>query len=230
MGPYIHEFILLIIRQLSPILLTFHFIPVNKLDSYEYLSEVYDFGDRLNAKQTDQYLHLIRVSSKSTIINIGGIPVIMLTIFCFHLILIGLNWFINNIQNECTGFRNKFKRVFKVFTFGIYIDIFLLSYIALLLSSFSEISRLDLSNNDKLISFAIACTIAGICSFMLILSLILWFWYRKDDSLKDIFYFQKFFSGVKDKFPKKCYPFLFQGRRMLVCGISIFLNDLPYVE
>ena len=134
----------------------------------------------------------------------------------------------NKYQKE-SKWRKIGERIFRLFTYSIYIRIILQSFIPILLSWISEIYELKVCQNNQLISFLISV-------FTLILTLVFFvkciLHIRKPYSDLETywqFYLDEFFSGLKNKTSSRLLPAVFMGQRILSWFLLILFVDLNLV-
>ena len=125
--------------------------------------------------------------------------------------------------------RNIKEKLFKFFTFSIYIRIFLQSFIIILLSWLNEIYELKLNNSVKLVSFSMNIIILFAILFIFEL------WIKQIIKAHPIldenkqYYFTEFFSGLKNKTSSRMLPLVYMGQRILSCFLVIFAANINSV-
>ena len=129
------------------------------------------------------------INSKCAIVNYDKMFLILIIAILFHLFLLSLYACYKNKNNY---FARKVKKLFKLFTFALYLRFLMLSYMLLLLSCENELYNMELSSNKHKYSFGITCFITLCLVFIWVLS----FLYARKAKSDDFDAEQSYFSEL----------------------------------
>ena len=129
------------------------------------------------------------INSKCAIVNYDKMFLILIIAILFHLFLLSLYACYKNKNNY---FARKVKKLFKLFTFALYLRFLMLSYMLLLLSCENELYNMELSSNKHKYSFGITCFITLCLVFIWVLS----FLYARKAKNDDFDTEQSYFSEL----------------------------------
>ena len=99
----------------------------------------------LNYNQTNSYLNSIKLKSGSALVNISGVIYTLLMFVILHFLLCFLIYGVK-CNNRDIWFHKALNSIFKMLTFGLYIQQIINSLLVMLISSSSEFGRHDLSS------------------------------------------------------------------------------------
>ncbi|CAI2372191.1 unnamed protein product [Moneuplotes crassus] len=195
-------------------MLSFDFLKLNHIPFIAYITEWESYS------QPDEYLHSLGMISVSSILN-------HLSIIGF-LILIGIIHFCVLLTSKCTQNSKHMKckslisRLFRYFTFNIYIRIFMQSIIFTALCIFSEIYTLNLDTIAKKISFGLCVILTLLTATFYILSFYMYKKSFQQQNEVEPSMCEEFFNGIKMKKYSKLYAILFLSLRLSLCSVVIF--------
>ena len=112
-------------------------------------------------------------------------------------------------------------KLFEIFTFGIYIRVFLEAYQSMLLSSIQEIKVFNAESIDEVVSLVWAFLILATCLGFLIFVFVKWLKSRNLDISNEHSYFNSIFSGLRNSWFARIYLLLNFGRRSLLILIGL---------
>ncbi|CAI2380617.1 unnamed protein product [Moneuplotes crassus] len=173
-----------------------------------------DISSSLSYPQTDNYLNDLGLRSKSSIANNLSLLLIVVLFGFVHLgIYIMVKCTKNSKHRKCKSFIDK---LFKFFTFNIYIRLFIQAFLFLCLSIFSEFSALNFNSTVAEISFGL-CAVLTICSIVLLL-LCFHMYYISCSQVGRDKYWQcsEYFNGVKANKYSKLYSSVYLTTRVLL--------------
>lgn len=148
-GAFIPSDILEFIAGNELMIFTLDYSPMNKFYLREQLSKLIGYD------QDMEIFGEVGITSGSSIVNLFYIILLVLALGVFHLILKLLPR-VEEIADptERQDPYDKFmSKIWRIFTFGIYLRITVIAYQFILLCCTSEIYRLDLSSTERIISF-----------------------------------------------------------------------------
>ena len=113
-------------------------------------------------------------------------------------------------------------------SFAAYIRLFLESVLYILLSSFSELYRLDFSSKNRKISFVLACVFIWL-SFVFYSFIIYQFCVTRQKLKRAQYsYSEELFVGLKETNMARTYSILLVTRRITLCIFLVCLQDLHF--
>ncbi|CAI2381770.1 unnamed protein product [Moneuplotes crassus] len=176
--------------------------------------------DWVSYPQSDKYLNSLGMRSGSSVVNYLSLMAIIILLGAIHCCI----FIIKKKADISQSRRCKliFNKLFKFFTFNIYIRIFIQAFAFTSLSIFSEIYALNLGSIVTKISFGL-CIMFGICSSVLFL--LSFYMYCK--SFPQIDYENhwiciEYFNGIKPKKYSKLYSCIFLSLRLMLILFLIF--------
>ena len=116
------------------------------------------------------------------------------------------------------------RKLYRAFTFSLYIRFILEIYVFLLLASISEVYMFSSSSYARRVSLSIAYLIIAFCAGFVCLSVWQYFKSLKDVSLESMIYFSEFFNGIKANGKARTYSTIFLLRRTVFCWIVLLLH------
>lgn len=117
-------------------------------------------------------------------------------------------------------------KIYKLFTFSIYIRIFLEIYLYLLISSIDEIYRFNIDSLDLRLSFIINQIILAVCLAMIYTSFHLIFITKMDSDAVSKGRFREIYNNTKPSRIHLLYNFVFCLNKLLLVSIVIILQDV----
>ena len=109
--------------------LSVYYLPVQAIKSIPWIKD-------LSFDQQDEYLRVLGWHSGSTVVNNIILLMILFVLAIFHALFCVLYYCTNNSESRCS---TKIKKVYKFFTFTVYIRIVVMIYMLVLLLAISEI-------------------------------------------------------------------------------------------
>ena len=114
-------------------------------------------------------------------------------------------------------------------TFTVYIRLMMTSYQYLLLCSLSEVYNFNSSTRMRLISLIIAYLFMASCHLFYIFAIYQVKTTKRWSDKKNFVYIRELFSGMKENDKAKAYSVLLLTRRLFLCVILVFLQDLHFM-
>jgi hypothetical protein len=197
-GAFIHEDLLMFLEGFSFALFNFAFVPLTKIPG---LSSILNL---LSSELNEGYVNNIGIEYESTTKNIASLLAISAFLLSLHLSLV-LPLFIKSKKYDQTHkFRIYSEKLFFLFTFNIYVRMFLESYIVISLSTLFQIWDNDHIEGPLILTVAILCGLSH---------LLLTYYSFTHPNLEEK-YFKEFFGGIKPNMGSKLYFSVFISRRL----------------
>ena len=197
----------------------FDFIKIEKIKIFEIIYECLAF------EQPNTLLNNIGITSGSTFMNMFKSIMIVCILIWMHALITPAYYKCKSLD-ERNCWRKLWEKLFEIFTFSIYIRLFIQAFTIILLSSFSEIYELRVYNRVEIISYIINLFIFS--SIFVFYGL--WIMQIKKAhpafNPKRQFYFAEFFAGLKNKTSSRIYPAIFLGQRILSWVVVIILSKI----
>lgn len=155
--------------------------------------------------QNHLYLYLIELETPSTLYNLIGPISMLILIVLVHIVL----YFTNDLTLQPKGTSNFMRFVHTTvnyFTYGIYLRLFLLSYLFLLLTSFVEM-RDGSENKQHAFSYSVACLVFTFVLGTTIAMFVKWLRTTNLQESSDMKYTKEMFNALKPtKLARSFYP------------------------
>ncbi|CAI2380855.1 unnamed protein product [Moneuplotes crassus] len=198
-------------------MLSFDFINIKDLG---FIS---DISGSLSYPQTDDYLNDLGLRSTSSIANNLTLLLIVILFGSIHLGIC--------IMSKCTKFPNHRKwksfidKLYKFFTFNIYIRLFIQAFLFLCLSIFSEFRAVNFNSTVAGISFGLCLALAILSTVLLLLGFYMYCISCPQADPDKYWRCSEYFNGVKTNKYSKFYSSAFLLVRLLltlllICGES----------
>ncbi|CAI2380176.1 unnamed protein product [Moneuplotes crassus] len=180
--------------------------------------------------QTNEYFVTLGMSSGSSLVNLLSILGTIFLICIIHFWITLLHKCGSKSENKrCTKIC---KKLFRYFTFNIYIRILIQSFMFISLCILSELHAQKLQTTPTQVSFAV-CIVFGVCCILFVLSSL--YMYSKSFSDSESLKYQscmEYFNGVKPTKFAKLYSCLFMLLRVFcsflaACGKSTLGSQTP---
>ncbi|CAI2381459.1 unnamed protein product [Moneuplotes crassus] len=200
-------------------MLSFDFIKLKDIPLVEELTNWVSYP------QSDGYLNSLGMRSGSSVVNYLSLMAIIILIGIIH---VGVLCCVRQIENskhiKCKKFT---KKLFKFFTFNVYIRIFMQAFVFTTLSIFSELYNLNLAKVITIVSFGF-CVLFCLCtSVLFILSFIMYCKSFPQFDEEKYWLCTEYFNGVKPAKYSKLYSSLFMLMRVLLTSLLIFGQSAP---
>jgi hypothetical protein len=148
-GAFIHEDLLVFLEGFSFALFNFAFIPLIKIPG---LSSIINL---LPSDLHEGYVENIGMKYKSTVKNIASLLLISVFLLALHLLLVVPLYIKSKKYDQTHRFRIYSEKVFFLFTFNIYVRMFLEAYIVISLSCLFQIWNNDYIEGPLILTVAI---------------------------------------------------------------------------
>jgi cysteine-rich repeat protein len=182
----------------------------------------------LDSSDSKSKYEIFGIYSESALLNILSFIILLTITGLIHL------WFIpcknlgagHNLTKKCKLIRLVARRIWVIFTFGLYIRLIIQSYQYLTIISISGMYYMDISNLPRLVSWITSFSIAAFWILTLAAGTYIW---RKCSSSN----FQEIFSGLKMTPVARSYQLLLMLRRLILISWMIwmkFITPLLYLS
>ncbi|CAI2381332.1 unnamed protein product [Moneuplotes crassus] len=211
---YFSPKVLAFLSEMGFTMLSFDFIKFKDIPFVEELT------DWVSYPQSDGYLNSLGMRSGSSVVNYLSLMVIIMLIGATN---IGVFLCYRSTENSNNRKCKKFtKKLFKFFTFNIYIRIFIQAFVFTTLSIFSELYNLNLDTIITIVSFGF-CVMFCLCtSVLFILSFIMYYLSFPQLDKEKYWLCIEYFNGVKPTKYSKLYSSMFMLMRVLLTSLLIF--------
>ena len=218
-GVYLSDGVFSVITGMSFGMFDFNFIKIEKIKIFEIIYKCLAF------EQPNTLLNNIGITSGSTFMNMLK-SILVVCIFIWMHALIMWAYYKCKSMDDRNCWRKFWEKLFEIFTFSIYIRLFIQAFIIILLSSFSEIYELRVYNRVEIISYIINLFI--FTSIFVFYGLWIMQIKKAHPVLKPKrqFYFVELFAGLKNKTSSRIYPAIFLGQRILTWMVVIMLSKI----
>ncbi|CAI2363732.1 unnamed protein product [Moneuplotes crassus] len=162
----------------------------------------------------------IEISSGSSLINLNTI----IGAFILYIIIHVIFWFIRKCVRKSKKLLPKLvKKVYRSFTFGMYVILVFEGFISLCLCSFSELGRYKVNaTGAERNSFYFSVFFTLICFATIFLILLLWVLIKPIQLNARWFLQKELYDGIKLKRWARLQPIMFLVRRAILCLMIIF--------
>ena len=198
---------------------SFNFIPFKDIPGINKI--VSGFDSRL----TNNELRYFGIFSGSTFANNFSLICIILISVAIHSLFILIHKLLKHFVKS-KKWVSCLDKTYQFFAFSLYIRIMLEVNVFLLLSSFSELFKMDTSNFISL-CFAFIC--GWICITFMSLSLINYSIHKDTEEMDDYIPLKEFFNGISDKRTARLYPTFFLIRRLIFVAWLVFGNSFTNI-
>jgi hypothetical protein len=213
-GAYIHKDVLVFLEGFDFSMISFSFL---SLDSIPIIKNILSlFPETPNSP----YMQSIGLEYESTIRNIIGTMLLILTLLLLHILFAIPLQIHARKYDEDSKFRRFSKFLFLFFTFTIYIRVILESYLIVCLSCMLEFWRLGPNEAVAVLTFIVLFTV---------FFFVVWSYINRVQTDMSDSYFKEFFSGIKPSKASRLYFSTFILRRLfsviiIVPGESVPMN------
>ncbi|CAI2380856.1 unnamed protein product [Moneuplotes crassus] len=211
---YFSPKVLAFLSEMGFTMLSFDFIKFKDIPFVEELT------DWVSYPQSDGYLNSLGMRSGSSVVNYLSLMAIIILIGIINVgVFLCYRCTKNSKNRKCKKFTRK---LFKFFTFNVYIRIFMQAFVFTTLSIFSELYNLNLDTIVTIVSFGV-CVLFCLCtSVLFILSFIMYF--KSFPTLNKVKYWPciEYFNGVKSTKYSKLYSCMYMLMRVLLTSVIIF--------
>ena len=229
------------------VIFSFDFIPIINLKILQSAKEEFMHA------QPNKYLEELGMESVSTLYNNYSLISVLIGIVILHLgISLLFSW-----SNEQQNWIQKFiAKIYRLFTFTIYIRMFIEAFLFLLLSSMFEVRYYLYDDKSTKHSFIAACWIIFLWIWLVLISIISWLANKNTLQIDDKCLTCEFYNGIKQSKtthptrtqlysnqsvynqPKvsskvkraRLYSFIFLMRRLVQVALIVYAIELHYVS
>ncbi|CAI2381570.1 unnamed protein product [Moneuplotes crassus] len=174
----------------------------------------------ITSPQHNEHLENIGMRYASSIINYLSLMVVIILVGIIHLsILLCYKKFENSEKERHKKFIDK---LFKFFTFNIYIRIYIQAFTFTTLAISSELYSCNFDSTTSTISFCLCMMFALSSSVLFILSFLMYKDSFSEIDVEDRCYCTEYFNGVRNTKYSKLYSSMFMTLRLLLIWLVIF--------
>jgi len=179
-------------------------------------------------EQTDEYLLLIGIESKNTIVNLTSTNILFIVVFIIHL-LTGW-WYLISKWNEENWISKKIKKLWQILTFNTYVKMLFELLIIGSISSLSELKTTSIKDINSIISVFFPIIILFIFFILISLNLIYWWVYKTTEEDSIDFKFQQYYASLKITKWARLYHLFDLIRKLSFCTWLIMFLFRPNFE
>ncbi|CAI2381406.1 unnamed protein product [Moneuplotes crassus] len=170
--------------------------------------------------QSDKYLNSIGMRSGSSVINYLSLMAFIIFLSGVHLLILLCKICMESPQkSKC---KKGIDKLFQLFTFNVYIRIFIQAFAFTTLSIFSEMYALNLSSTVTKVSFGFCIMFALCTSVLFIVSFYVYAKSFPQLDLKKYWLCSEYLEGIKPTAFSKLYSIVFMLLRLMLCSFLIF--------
>ena len=217
-GMYVPEALVEFNRVIKDGLVSFSYI------SNSFMPQLFSFVSSSNYSQGDSYLYLVDLTSGSSVYNTSGLYFVLFVLLLFHF----ASWIINDLSLKELSPKGCLKLSYYIInylSFWIYIRLFLLSFMFILLSTFTETFNSTAMKTYKA-SYSYSCTILVFSVIAMIVIFIKCIIFTKDGEADSATYSKELFRGIKPTKLSRVYYAVFLFRRLLFVTIICSSSSL----
>ena len=219
-GSYIPNDVVVFITGMDFALLSFDFIPFEKIPLIGYIFEIFAYSQRFD------YFSDIGLRSGSAFINQLKLMSIIFLTFLIHLCWVPL-FIISNKMNSGI-FKWIIDKLFKIMTFSIYIRCILEAFLLIWLSIVFEINAFRTEDKVRSISLGLSFVFLVFIVFFFSLWIGLILKNYPAFNQENVSYFSEYFEGLKLDLKSQIFPLLFMFQRAICWVLLIVGKNLNF--
>ena len=221
-GPYLPEKIYDYLKSMSTSLFNLNFMPTSNTESTISFKSLFDY------KQQNSYLYLRQLKSGSAFVNILDLTTTVGFVIGLQIVLLIMYAVLHKL-NKLQRLKNIVLKVIQTLSFGLYIGVWLETYLLFCLVDFSEIHYQNKNGIQSLQSTVMSYVILSFMLLFILLALWQWCKAKTEEGLEKLKYFKLLVDEMKPKWICRAYWFIFLLRRTVFLAIIFFADELVMI-